>query len=193
MAFLVFVVGGLVPGAVVRGVDDEGVVAEAEAIEGIEEAAGFKIEFFDNVAVEAGFGFAEEVGRGVDDGVHHGVREIENEGAIRVSIVSEEVDGFVGVECREAAHIVGIAGGFVVFMEVNGAVVVGAEGSEVVVEALGVGHAFDDGFAVGDVPFSDADGLVSEGLHEFGPGDFVGGHAPTFGAVGVAAGEEGGA
>ena len=82
----------LVPGTVVAGVDDEGVSLRPSSSSNVEQAAGFVVELLDDVAVEAAFGFAAEAIGGVDDGVHHGVGEVEDEGLFGVALFLEPGD-----------------------------------------------------------------------------------------------------
>ena len=51
MPFLILGVLVLVPGSVIRGVDHQGILAQAQFLQGIEETARFVIEFLHHVAV----------------------------------------------------------------------------------------------------------------------------------------------
>ena len=190
VAFLVVGVGGLIPWAVIAGVDDEGVVPKIEVVEGVEESAGFVVEFLDDITIEVALRGAAKLRRGIDDGVHHGVGQIEDEGLFRIPFLGEIIDRLVGIKARQGGHVAGLAGRLIIFVESNPAAIVGAEGAEIVIEPLGEGHAVDDGLAVRDIPFADAGGLVSGLPDQFGPGEFRGGHAPAFAADWVAAGKE---
>ena len=77
----------LVPGPVVRGIDHQGVFAQLEFVQNIKQAPGLVIELLHHVPVEPPLGFPPEAVGCVDDGVHHGVSQVEHEGLIRISLV----------------------------------------------------------------------------------------------------------
>ena len=192
MPLLVLVVLGLIPRAVVGGVDDQGVVAQLELVELVEQAPGFEVELLDHVTVEVAGGLAPEFRRGIDNGMHHGMGEVEHEGLVLVALVFQVVHRFVGVHADEAAHVAGGTGRFVVLVKAAPASVVRTQRAEIVVKPLCVGHALDDRFPVGDIPLADARGLVTGRADQFGPGGFLPGHAPALAELRVTPGEQGG-
>ena len=191
MTLLVLGVLVLIPGPVVGGVDEEGVLTQAEILEGIEQAARLVIEFLHHVAVEPALGFSAEAVGGIDDGVHHGMGQVEREGLLGIALFLEELDRLVGVQGGQSPHVPARPGGLVVLVELDTAPVIRAEGSEVIIKSLGIGHPLDDGLAVGNVPLADAGSLVAGFLHEFSKGDLAGGHPPPFASAWVATREQG--
>ena len=112
--------------------------------------------------------------------MHHCVGDVEHERFLWIAFFFEEIDRLVGVERGQASHVFGAAGLVVVLVEVHRAAIIGTERAEVVVEALCVGHAIDDGLAVRDVPLANAGGLVDDIADEFGKSDLASRHAPAF-------------
>ena len=86
MTLLVLGVLVLIPGPVVGGVDEEGVLTQAEILESIEQATRLIIEFLHHVAVEPALGFSAEAVGGIDDGVHHGMGQVEREGLLGIAL-----------------------------------------------------------------------------------------------------------
>lgn len=168
----------LEPGAVIAGEDDEGVGVEVEFFEGGEDLGGGPVEFLDDVAVEAAFGFAEEVFAGSDGEVGHGVGEVEEEGV--VFVFADDFEGFLGVELGDLEEVDGVGEALVAADEVEGGLVVDVGEAEVGVEALVDG---EEGFGVAEVPFADDVCGVAGGVEEFGDVEFVGVEAE--GGVGV--------
>ena len=190
MTLLVLGVLVLIPGPVVGGVDEEGALTQAELVEGIEQATRLIIEFLHHVTVESALGFPSKAVGCIDDGVHHGMSQVEHERLLGITLFLEKFDRFVGVQSGQSPHVSARSGGLVVLVELDPATIVRPEGPEVIIESLGIGHPFDDGLAVGNVPLADASGLVAGLLHEFPEGDFAGGHPPPLAPAWVATREQ---
>ena len=148
------------------------------------------IKFLHHIAIQTALGLAAKLVRGVDDGVHHRVRHIEDEGLFLVTLVLQKIDGFIGVEPGEAAHIAGVTRPFVIFVKSNSTSIIGSEGAKVIIKTLGIGHAFNNGFAVGDIPFTNTGSLVTSFANQFRPRDFRSRHSPTATADRLSTGKE---
>ena len=170
--------------------------------------------------VEAPAPFLEVVGRGVVRGVAGAVGEVEEVGAVGgggavVGDVADGAVGEIGVEevGRAVAEFDGRIDAVAVLEEIGGEVVgVAAEVAVEAVEAAAGGPVGGRGGGVlfllrDEVPFADGGGAVAAGAEEFGDGRGFRGEAAAAmretvgefgddadaGAVGIAAGEQGGA
>ena len=126
--------------------------------------------------MKTSLGCAAEPWGSINDRVHHRVTEMKNKRLVLFSPVLQVVDSLVRVESGQAAHRGGTAGGLVVFVENDLPVVVGAKGSKVIVEALGIWHAIDDGFTARDIPLADASCLTAGFANQLRKGNLVGWH-----------------
>ena len=122
--------------------------------------------------------------------MHHRVSHIEDKGLFLVALVIQKIDGFISVEPGEAAHIAGVTRPIVIFVKGNSTSIVGSEGAKVIIKTLGIGHAFNNRFAVGDIPFTNTGSLITSFANQFRPRDFRSRHSPTTTANGLTPGEE---
>ena len=123
--------------------------------------------------------------------MQHGVGEVENEGFVGRTLVLQPVHRLLGIHVGQRAHVTGVADMLVVFVKRHHPAVIRAQRTEVIVKALGVGHARDDRSAIGNIPLANADGLVAGVAHLFGEGDFRRRHAPPFAQIRVTPGQQG--
>ena len=179
MALLALGVLVLVPRAIVAGVDDQRVVRQLQFIECIQQPAGFVVKLLHHVAIQPSLRFAAKLRRGVDDRVHHRMRQVQHERLLGVALVPQIFNRLVRVELREPAHVLGAAGGLVVFMKPNRAVIVRPERTEIIIEPLSIRHAGEDRLAVGHVPLADAGRLVARLANQLRPGDLTRRHPPA--------------
>ena len=143
-----------------------------------------------HVPIQPAFGCAPEFRRGIDDRVHHRVREVQHKRPARITLILQIVNGPVRVQANQPAHVTRAAGRCIVLMERDTPPVVGTERSEVRVKALGQGHALDNGLAIGHIPLSNAGRLVAHPGHQLGKCDLVSRHAPPPAAYGITAGQQ---
>ena len=179
MALLALGILVLIPRTVVAGVDDERFLDELEFVERVEQAAGFEIELLHHISVQPALRLAAKLRRGVDDRVHHRMREVEHERLVGITLVFEVIDRLVRVELDQSAHVASGSCGLVVFMQVHHAGVIRTEGAVKIIEPLRVRHAWDDRFPIGNIPLADAGGLVVRLADQLRPGDLLRRHAPT--------------
>ena len=140
-------------GAVVAGEEDEGVLGEVEALEGLEELADNVVELEEEVAVWAGVGFAFE-GVGGKGGEVDGLGGVEEEEGLArrlLGVLFEEADAFFEEEEVD-------------FFEVE----VGGDFSRTVVAGVGM---FGQGRAVEDLGWGDGNAVaVDVGVEPVGCG-----------------------
>ena len=154
--------------AVVRGEKEEGVLTEAEPVEGGADGADALVEFFEEAGIlraagVAGHGglffvFGDAVRGGGEGDVDCGVGDLEQEGVIGVCF--DEGDGFFGEELGGLAGVGAARDGGRL------GVAVGFEGG--LPALIGGGVAF-----ASEVPFSEVTGVVAFGAEAFGEGDGV--------------------
>jgi len=99
------------------------------------------VDLFNDVAIEAAFGFSFEVLRSGELGVREGMGEVDEEGLLL--ILFDELDGFVGVALSEGGHIGAALDDFLVSQKVNDLVIAGG-GAEEIVESLTAREEFID-------------------------------------------------
>lgn len=93
--------------AVIRCIDNQRILAKSQFVQFVQQASRFEIEFFDDIAVQTARRSTAKFGGGVDDGVHHGMSEIQHKRLIGIALVFQVIDGFVGVEFQQASHVLG--------------------------------------------------------------------------------------
>ncbi len=184
------VVLGLVPRAIIRRVEHQRVVTQPQLVERVQQAPRLVIKLLHDIAVEPSVRLAFESRRGINNGVHHRVRQVEYERLARIAAFFQPVDGLVRVHADQAGHVCSLPRRLIVLVERDPAIIVGAKRTEVVIEPLRQRHAFNNRLAVGDVPLPDANRLVAYRPDQLGKCNLGSGHRPPFAAGRVAAGQQ---
>ena len=151
----------LVPGPVVTSVDHQGVLAQSQFVERVEQTTSFIVELFDDISIQATSRLAAKAVRSIDDGVHHRMGEIQQKRFFRVPLLLQIGNRPVRIERDQLAHLLAAACRFLILMESDLSAVVRSQWTKVVIKALGIRHPLEDRFPIGDVPLADAGGLVT--------------------------------
>ena len=138
----------LIPRSIVAGVDHQRILGQLQLIQGIKQTTRFIIKLLHHIAVEATLGLPSKSRRGINDGMHHGMGQIEDKRFFRIALVLEEIDRLIRVKPGETTHVPRATGILIVFVEFHYPVIVGTQGTKVIIKSLRIRHARDDGLPV---------------------------------------------
>ena len=156
------------PTAVVRGIDDEGVVLEFILFQRIHNAADMVVHFLNRITVFAPIGFPLERFADPERDVQHGVRQVEKERTLLVG--TDELHGLIGVQACELGGVGGALDDLAVADQRHAALFLEiadlhriqvVQQPVIMIESL---IARQERFVKAEVPFADAAGGVAVSL-----------------------------